>query len=79
MNVALAVAMLLGRFVTIVLVLALALAGAFASQDVVPKTAGTLPTNRPQFAGLLAGVTVIVTALTYLPVLTLGPLAEGLV
>ena len=41
-------------------------------------TAGTLPTHRPQFVGLLVGVTVIVTALTYFPVLTLGPLAEGL-
>ena len=44
-----------------------------------PSTAGTLPTHRPQFVGLLVGVTVIVTALTYFPVLALGPLAEGLV
>ena len=43
-----------------------------------PTTAGTLPTHRPQFVGLLVGVTVLVTALTYFPVLTLGPLAEGL-
>ncbi len=56
----------------------LALAGALAAQDAVPATVGTLPTHRPQFAGLLAGVAVIVTALTYFPVLTLGPLAEGL-
>ena len=75
-NTALAVAMLLGRFLPIVFVLALA--GALAAQDAVPATAGTLPTHRPQFAGLLAGVAVIVTALTYFPVLTLGPLAEGL-
>ena len=73
---ALAVAMLLGRFLPIVFVLALA--GSLAAQDAVPATAGTLPTHRPQFAGLLAGVSVIVTALTYFPVLTLGPLAEGL-
>ncbi|CAN3700616.1 Potassium-transporting ATPase potassium-binding subunit [Microbacterium sp. MM2322] len=73
---ALGVAMLLGRFLPIVFVLALA--GALAAQDAVPATAGTLPTHRPQFAGLLAGVAVIVTALTYFPVLTLGPLAEGL-
>ena len=73
---ALAVAMLLGRFLPIVFVLALA--GSLAAQDAVPATAGTLPTHRPQFAGLLAGVAVIVTALTYFPVLTLGPLAEGL-
>lgn len=75
-NTALGVAMLLGRFIPIVLVLALA--GSLAAQDRVPATAGTLPTHRPQFVGLLVGVTVIVTALTYFPVLTLGPLAEGL-
>ena len=76
LNTALGVAMLLGRFIPIVLVLALA--GSLAAQDKVPATAGTLPTSRPQFVGLLVGVTVIVTALTYFPVLTLGPLAEGL-
>ncbi|HET6672900.1 MAG TPA: potassium-transporting ATPase subunit KdpA [Agromyces sp.] len=75
-NTALGVAMLLGRFIPIVLVLALA--GSLAAQERVPATAGTLPTHRPQFVGLLVGVTVIVTALTYFPVLTLGPLAEGL-
>lgn len=75
-NTALGVAMLLGRFVPIVLVLALA--GSLAAQDKVPTTSGTLPTYRPQFVGLLLGVTILVTALTYFPVLTLGPLAEGL-
>jgi K+-transporting ATPase ATPase A chain len=76
LNTALGVAMLLGRFVPIVLVLALA--GTVAAQNTVPTTAGTLPTHRPQFVGLLIGVTVIITALTYFPVLALGPLAEGL-
>lgn len=75
-NTALGVVMLLGRFLPIVFVLALA--GSFAAQDKVPPTAGTLPTHRPLFVGLLIGVTVIVTALTFFPVLTLGPLAEGL-
>jgi K+-transporting ATPase ATPase A chain len=75
-NTTLGVAMLLGRFLPIVLVLALA--GSFAAQDEVPATAGTLPTHRPQFVGLLTGVSVIITALTYFPVLALGPLAEGL-
>jgi len=75
-NTALGVAMLLGRFLPIVFVLALA--GSFAAQDKIPATAGTLPTHRPQFVGLLIGVSVIVTALTYFPVLALGPLAEGL-
>ena len=76
-NTALGVAMLLGRFLPIVLVLALA--GSLAAQERIPATTGTLPTHRPQFVGLLTAVAVIVTALTYFPVLTLGPLAEGLV
>ncbi len=75
-NTALGVAMLLGRFLPIVFVLALA--GSFAAQDKIPATPGTLPTHRPQFVGLLLGVIVIVSALTYFPVLALGPLAEGL-
>ncbi|MCS5721256.1 potassium-transporting ATPase subunit KdpA [Herbiconiux sp. CPCC 203407] len=75
-NTALGVAMLLGRFIPIVLVLALA--GSLAAQGSVPVTAGTLPTHRPQFVGLLVGVVLIVVALTYFPVLALGPLAEGL-
>ncbi len=76
-NTALGIAMLLGRFLPIVLVLALA--GSFAGQQRVPENTGTLPTHRPQFVGLLTAVTVIITALTYFPVLALGPLAEGLV
>jgi K+-transporting ATPase ATPase A chain len=75
-NTALGVAMLLGRFLPIVFVLALA--GSLASQDRLPVTAGTLPTHKPQFVGLLIGTIVIVSALTYFPVLALGPLAEGL-
>lgn len=77
LNVALGTAILLGRFIPIVL--ALALAGSLSRQDKVPHTGGTLPTDSPQFVALLAGVTVLITALTYFPVLTLGPLAEGLV
>ena len=76
LNWALGVAILLGRFLPIVFVLALA--GSLAEQGRLPASAGTLPTDRPLFAGLLAGVTVLVTALTFFPVLTLGPLAEGL-
>jgi K+-transporting ATPase ATPase A chain len=75
-NTALGVAMLLGRLLPIVFVLALA--GSLAAQDRVPVTAGTLPTHTPLFVGLLGGVIVIVSALTYVPVLALGPLAEGL-
>ncbi len=76
LNAALGVVMFLGRFIPIVFVLALA--GSLASQEKVPETAGTLPTHRPQFIFLLIGTVVIVTALTYFPVLALGPLAEGL-
>ena len=75
-NLSLTAAMLVGRFLPMVFVLALA--GSFAAQDRVPTTAGTLPTHRPQFIGLLIGTVIIVSALTSLPVLALGPLAEGL-
>jgi K+-transporting ATPase ATPase A chain len=76
LNSALGVVMMLGRFLPIVF--ALALAGSLAAQDRVPATAGTLPTHRPQFIGLLIGTVILVSALTYFPVLALGPLAEGL-
>jgi K+-transporting ATPase ATPase A chain len=75
-NVALGLAMLLGRFLPIVLVLALA--GSLARQQQVPPTSGTLPTHGPLFVALLTGVTLIVAGLTFFPVLALGPLAEGL-
>jgi K+-transporting ATPase ATPase A chain len=75
-NTALGLAMLLGRFLPIVLVLGLA--GSLARQQPVPESAGTLPTYRPLFVGMLVGVTVILVALTFLPALALGPLAEGL-
>ncbi len=72
----LGLAMLLGRFLPIVLVLGLA--GSLARQKPVPESAGTLRTYQPLFVGMLVGVIVIVVALTYLPALALGPLAEGL-
>jgi len=72
----LATAMLLGRFVTIALVLALA--GSLARQRPVPTTAGTLPTHTALFGSLLVGVVLLVTGLTYLPSLALGPIAEAL-
>ena len=75
-NTALGLAMLLGRFLPMLLVLALA--GSLARQQPVPVSAGTLPTHRPQFVGLLAGVTIILVALTFFPALALGPLAEGI-
>ncbi|OCB39094.1 K+-transporting ATPase subunit A [Mycobacterium malmoense] len=75
-NTALGLAMVFGRFLPIVLVLALA--GSLARQGATPDSAGTLPTHRPQFVGMVAGVTLILVALTFLPMLALGPLAEGI-
>jgi K+-transporting ATPase ATPase A chain len=75
-NVALGLAMAVGRFLPIVFVLALA--GRLAVQGRTPVTAGTLPTHRLLFVGLLASVVLVVVGLTYFPVLSLGPLAEGL-
>ncbi len=72
----LAAAMMLGRFIPIVFVLALA--GSLAKQGKVPVTAGTLPTHTPLFAGLLVGVILLITGLTFFPALALGPLAEAL-
>ncbi|PTM97119.1 potassium-transporting ATPase subunit KdpA [Streptomyces sp. VMFN-G11Ma] len=69
-------AMLLGRFLPMVFVLALA--GSLAEQKPVPVTAGTLRTEKPMFTGLLVGAVLIVVGLTYFPALALGPLAEGL-
>jgi potassium-transporting ATPase potassium-binding subunit len=73
---ALGLAMLLGRFLPMVLVLALA--GALARQKPTPASEGTLPTHQPLFVGMVVGVTVVLVALTFLPALALGPLAEGL-
>ncbi len=75
-NTALGLAMLLGRFLPIIFVLGLA--GSLARQKPVPESSGTLKTHQPLFVGMLVGVTLIVVALTYLPALALGPLAEGL-
>ncbi len=75
-NTALGLAMVFGRFLPIVLVLALA--GSLAAQGSTPESIGTLPTHRPQFVGMVVGVTVILVALTFLPMLALGPLAEGI-
>ncbi|MGK4579492.1 potassium-transporting ATPase subunit KdpA [Kitasatospora sp. HPMI-4] len=75
-NTALGLAMLFGRLLPIIFVMALA--GSLAGQSPVPVTAGTLPTHRPLFVGMLLGVVLIVVGLTYFPALALGPLAEGL-
>jgi K+-transporting ATPase ATPase A chain len=73
---ALGLAMVFGRFLPMIFVLGLA--GSLARQGHTPASEGTLPTHRPQFVGMVAGVTVILVALTFLPALALGPLAEGI-
>lgn len=75
-NTALGAVMLLGRFLPMVLVLALA--GSLARQQSTASSAGTLPTHQPLFVGMVVAVTVVLVALTFLPALALGPLAEGL-
>ncbi|MFF2009964.1 potassium-transporting ATPase subunit KdpA [Streptomyces sp. NPDC058195] len=75
-NTTIGLAMLFGRFLPMVFVLALA--GSLSEQKPVPATAGTLATHRPLFSGLLVGTILIITGLTFFPALALGPLAEGL-
>jgi K+-transporting ATPase ATPase A chain len=75
-NVALAIAMLLGRFP--VAVLTLALAGSLAAKKAVPVSPGTLPTHTALFTSWLIGVVVLVTALSFFLSLALGPIVEFL-
>ena len=75
-QITLGLAMLIGRLLPIVLVLLLA--GSLAEQGKVPATAGTLPTHTPLFVGMLVGVILVMTGLTYFPALALGPIAEAL-
>jgi len=75
-NTLLGMLMLLGRFVPMVFVLALA--GRFATANRLPDNAGTLPTHRPLFVGLLTGVALVVVGLTFVPALMLGPIVESL-
>jgi K+-transporting ATPase ATPase A chain len=75
-NATLAIAMLAGRFLLMILVLALA--GALARKQTVPESSGTFPTATPLFAVLLVAVIVVVVLLTYAPVLALGPILEHL-
>jgi potassium-transporting ATPase potassium-binding subunit len=72
-----AIAMLVGRFLLMIPVLAIA--GSVGRKQPAPPSAGTFPTNTGLFAALLAGVVVIVVGLTYFPVVALGPVVEHLV
>jgi K+-transporting ATPase ATPase A chain len=73
-NTLLGIAMLFGRFLLIVP--ALALAGSLGQKQIVPTTEGTLPTTGGLWIGLLAGVVIIIGALTFLPSVALGPIIE---
>lgn len=75
-NVGLALAMVVGRFLPIIVVLALA--GTFAAQRAGVITAGTLRTQAPSFVFLIVGATLIIVGLEYLPALALGPAADAL-
>ena len=77
LNTTLGLAMLLGRFAYVVPVMAIA--GSLAGKVKAPEGTGTLPTHGPLFAGLLAGVILILGGLQFLPSLALGPLAEHFV
>jgi K+-transporting ATPase ATPase A chain len=70
------IAMLVGRFLLVIPVLAIA--GSLARKQPTPVSAGTFPTNTGLFSALLVGVVVIVVGLTYFPVLALGPIVEHL-
>jgi K+-transporting ATPase ATPase A chain len=74
LNTTLGLAMLFGRF--LMLIPLLAAAGSLAAKKQVPLSAGTFPTHGPLFVGLLVGVVVIVGALTFFPALSLGPVVE---
>jgi K+-transporting ATPase ATPase A chain len=66
--------MVIGRY--LLTIPALLLAGRVAGQGRSPSTAGTLPTDSFLFAALLVGMVLIFAGLSYLPALTLGPIAE---
>jgi potassium-transporting ATPase potassium-binding subunit len=72
----LGIAMLVGRFFTIIPVLAIG--GSVVRKQVVPATAGTFRTDTPLFLGLLVALTVVIVGLIYFPVVALGPIVEHL-
>src|SRR5262252_1853950 len=73
-NTTIGFAMLIGRFIMVIPLLAVA--GSLAQKKLLAPSAGTFPTNRPLFVGLLVGVVLIVGGLTYFPALSLGPVVE---
>ncbi len=75
-NLTLALAMVVGRYVVVVAVLAIA--GSLAGRKRAPASSGTVPTTGAAWIGLLVGVIVVVGGLTFLPALALGPISEAL-
>lgn len=73
-NIMLSIAMLIGRFMVILPILAIA--GSLSEKKIIPSSSGTFPTHGLQFAALLIGIILIVGGLTFFPVLTLGPVLE---
>ncbi|MBO0739428.1 MAG: potassium-transporting ATPase subunit KdpA [Alphaproteobacteria bacterium] len=73
-NTTIAGAMLMGRFIFVIPLLAVA--GSLAQKKLLPPSAGTFPTNRPLFVGLLVGVVLIIGGLTFFPAISLGPAVE---
>jgi K+-transporting ATPase ATPase A chain len=73
-NLSIGLAMLIGRFLFLIPILAAA--GSLAAKKKVPVTSGTFPTHGPLFVGLLVGTVVIVAVLTYFPAVSLGPIIE---
>ena len=75
-NITTGLAMLIGRYV--IFIPMIAVAGSLAQKQTVPASEGTFRTDNWLFAGLLIGVVVIISALTFFPVLALWPIAEKL-
>jgi K+-transporting ATPase ATPase A chain len=73
-NTTIGFAMLIGRFIMVIPLLAVA--GSLAQKQLLAPSAGTFPTNRPLFVGLLVGVVLIIGGLTYFPAISLGPVVE---
>jgi K+-transporting ATPase ATPase A chain len=73
-NTTLAGAMLMGRFIFVIPLLAVA--GSLAQKKLLAPSAGTFPTTGPLFVGLLVGVVLIIGGLTYFPAVSLGPIVE---
>jgi K+-transporting ATPase ATPase A chain len=73
-NLTMGLAMLIGRFLFLIPILAAA--GSLAAKKKIPVTSGTLPTHGPLFVGLLVGTVIIIAVLTYFPAVSLGPIVE---